>query len=108
MNEQKRVVYSIEVGDLQAVAKQELGRRLTPKEARAVERTLDDCLAWYDAVAYAISARVGLDAASKPRRTRAARATGAPLALRHRPAAHKPARRGEDARGVRGTRKNSA
>ncbi|MEO0067938.1 MAG: hypothetical protein ABIK23_02245 [candidate division WOR-3 bacterium] len=51
----KKVVYSLNVDDLQMVAKDCLNRRLTPDEINAIERKLDDFIDWYEAIQAAIN-----------------------------------------------------
>lgn len=54
MKSNKRVVYSINVADIQTVAQEELGRRLTDDELKRIEDNLGDYIRWYDAIASAI------------------------------------------------------
>lgn len=58
MKNNERVVYSINVEDLQTVAEEELGRKLTPTEIGLVENKLGDFVDWYEAVVSAIEASV--------------------------------------------------
>lgn len=51
MNTKARIVYSINVEDLQTVAEQELGRELTDEEIKIVEERLGDYIDWYGAIA---------------------------------------------------------
>ncbi len=55
MNPRDRVVYSINVEDLQNVAKQELARELTDEEIKIVEERLGDYIDWYGAIALTLS-----------------------------------------------------
>jgi hypothetical protein len=55
MKSKNRIVYSIDVEDLQNVANQELDRELTDKEIEFVENRLDDFIDWYGAIASAIN-----------------------------------------------------
>ena len=48
------IVYSINVGDLQTVAKQELARTLTPKELALVADKVGDYIDWQGVIAAAI------------------------------------------------------
>jgi len=55
MKTKDRIVYSINVEDLQTVADQELYRKLTGKEIEFVEEHLGDYVDWYGAIASAIN-----------------------------------------------------
>ena len=50
MDVKEKVVYSINVEDIQIVAEQELDRRLSPEEVRIVEDKIGDYINWYDAI----------------------------------------------------------
>lgn len=63
----ERVVYSVNVEDVQHVASEQLGRTLKPSEVRAVENRLGDHVDWYGAIEAAVQ-----DTVSRPRRRRAA------------------------------------
>jgi hypothetical protein len=55
MTTRKRIVYSINVEDLQNVAEQELERELTDEEIKIVEERLGDYIDWYGAIALILS-----------------------------------------------------
>jgi hypothetical protein len=55
MKTKNRIVYSINVDDLQNVADQELDRELTDKEIEFVENRLGDYIDRYEAIASAIN-----------------------------------------------------
>lgn len=55
MKSKRRIVFSINVEDIQNVADQELDRGLTDKELEFVESRLDKYIDWYGAIASAIS-----------------------------------------------------
>lgn len=55
MKTKERIVYSINVEDLQMVADQELDRKLTEKEIKFVEDRLGDHVDWYGAITSAIN-----------------------------------------------------
>ena len=59
-----RVVYSINVQDLQNVAHQELSRGLTRAEVRTIEHTLGGFIDWYGAIEAAIHCGVRASKAS--------------------------------------------
>lgn len=45
-----KIIYSINFEDVQNVAEQELGRKLTKKELLIVEAKLGDYIDWYEAI----------------------------------------------------------
>jgi hypothetical protein len=47
---ENRVVYSIDVEDLQNVANEEIGRDLTQDEVSKIENKLDDYFDWYGTI----------------------------------------------------------
>ena len=51
MSKKSKVIYSINVEDLQTVAEQELDRELTDEEIKNVEKRLGDYIDWYGAIA---------------------------------------------------------
>ena len=51
MNKKSKVIYSINIEDLQTVAEQELERELTDEEIKDVEKRLGDYIDWYGAIA---------------------------------------------------------
>ena len=51
----ERVVYSLNVEDLQTVANEELSRDLTEEEIKIVEENLGDYISWYQAIYLAIT-----------------------------------------------------
>lgn len=50
----KKIIYSINIEDVQNVAEQELDRKLTEEELRLVEDRLGDYVGWYEAILHAI------------------------------------------------------
>jgi len=53
--ERERVVYSLNVEDIQSLAMQEIDRELTAEEIQKVEERLDHYIDWYQAIDSAIS-----------------------------------------------------
>lgn len=53
MNKNK-IIYSINIEDIQTVAEQELERKLTAKELKLVEGKVGDHINWYEAILNAI------------------------------------------------------
>lgn len=54
MIDQEKIIYSINIEDIQTIAKQELDRKLTEEELRLVEDKLGDYVGWYEAILQAI------------------------------------------------------
>ncbi len=50
-----KIVYSINVEDIQNVAEEQLGRELTEKEVNFVEDRLGDHIDWYDSICIALN-----------------------------------------------------
>lgn len=50
MNSDERVVYSLNVRDIQAVAEERLGRHLSENELKIVEDNLGNYVQWYDII----------------------------------------------------------
>ena len=55
MKSRNRIVYSIDIEDLQRVADEELDRTLTDKEIEFIENRLGEYIDWYGAIASAIN-----------------------------------------------------
>ena len=51
----EKIIYSINIEDVQNVAEEELERKLTAKELRLVEDKIGDYLSWYEAILNAIN-----------------------------------------------------
>lgn len=50
----ERIIYSLNVEDIQRVANDELARDLTADEIKMVEEKVGDYISWYDAIALVI------------------------------------------------------
>ena len=50
-----KIVYSINIEDVQNVAEQELGRELNKKELKIIEDKIGDYIDWYEAINTAIT-----------------------------------------------------
>ena len=50
-----KCIYQLTIEDLQNVAEEELGRELTEKEIKIVEKEVAENIPWYDVIATAIS-----------------------------------------------------
>lgn len=53
-----KIIYSINIEDVQNVAEEELGRKLTKKELKIIEDKLGDYIDWYSAIDTAIQNEV--------------------------------------------------
>jgi len=51
----EKIIYSINIEDIQNVAEQELERKLTAKELRLVEDKVGNYINWYEAILNAIN-----------------------------------------------------
>ena len=49
-----KIIYSINIEDVQNVAEEEHGRKLNKKELKIIEDKIGDYIAWYDALDMAI------------------------------------------------------
>jgi len=52
--DREKIIYSINIGDVQNVADQELVRELTEDELKIVENKLGNYIDWYSSIATAI------------------------------------------------------
>ena len=52
-----KIIYSLNIEDIQTVAKEELDRELTDEEIALVEDTVGDYIKWYDAIHFAIKVK---------------------------------------------------
>jgi len=50
MIDTSRIIYSLNIEDVQNVAEEELGRELTEKELKIVEDKVGDYIDWYSAI----------------------------------------------------------
>lgn len=58
MKNSERIVYSLNVEDIQTVAEDILDRKLTKKEIALVEDSLGDYIHWYDVIEFAIRGHI--------------------------------------------------
>jgi hypothetical protein len=58
MNDSERIVYSLNVEDMQKVAEEVLERKLTKKEISVVEDSIGDYIDWFDAIEFAIKEHI--------------------------------------------------
>ncbi|MFO7725582.1 MAG: hypothetical protein R6V45_08550 [Oceanipulchritudo sp.] len=56
-----KIIYSINIEDVQNVANQELGRSLNEKELKIVEDKIGEQIDWFEAIALAISFHIEQD-----------------------------------------------
>lgn len=50
MSDTAKIIYSINIEDIQNVAEEELGRKLSKKELKIVEDKVGDYIDWYGAI----------------------------------------------------------
>jgi hypothetical protein len=56
MNTDKNsIIYSLTIEDIQTVAGQELGRKLSPKEIEDIKESIAEKITWFDAISDSIS-----------------------------------------------------
>lgn len=58
MNNPNKIVYSLNVEDVQNVAQETFGRKLTEKEISLVQETVGDYIDWFGAIEYAIHKQI--------------------------------------------------
>jgi hypothetical protein len=63
MNRNK-IIYSLNVENIQTVALEEIGRELTDKEIQMIIEPIGDYIKWYEAISYAIQDKIKPDIAS--------------------------------------------
>ncbi|MFW6227630.1 MAG: hypothetical protein ACOC31_05955 [Bacteroidota bacterium] len=56
-----KIIYSLDIDDIQRVAEQEIDRRLKPEEIDALEEGIAKNLNWYEAIAIAIMEKIPND-----------------------------------------------
>jgi len=54
MIDTSRIIYSLNIEDVQTVAEEEIGRELSEKELEIVEDKLGDYIDWYSAIDFTI------------------------------------------------------
>ncbi len=50
----EEIIYSLNINDVQTVAKEEIERTLSKKEIRIIKKFIENNISWYDAIADAI------------------------------------------------------
>ncbi len=58
MKNKNRIIYSLNVEDIQTVAQDELDRELTEDEIKEVSALVGEYIDWYDAILQAINAAI--------------------------------------------------
>jgi ADP-dependent phosphofructokinase/glucokinase len=56
----KRIIYSLNVGDIQHVAQEELERKLSDQELQEVIDRIGDYVNWYDSIEMAIHDKINI------------------------------------------------
>jgi len=54
-----KIIYSLNIEDVQNVAEEELGRSLTKKELKIVEDKVGDYIDWHEAISLALNDAIG-------------------------------------------------
>jgi len=65
MNTTNQILYSINVEDVQQVARRELGRELTAAEIKVVEDNIGDQFDWFGAIANVLDQHIALHETAK-------------------------------------------
>ena len=60
-----KIIYSINIEDVQNVAEEEIGRKLSKKELEIIEDKIGDYIDWYGAIDFAIQNNLRLRQKSK-------------------------------------------
>lgn len=60
MFDRNEIVYSINIEDIQTVAINELGRKLTEDEIEKIKNLISEKVNWYDAILYSIIENEGI------------------------------------------------
>lgn len=55
-----KIIYSINSEDVQNVAEQEFGRKLTEKELKVIQNKIGDYIDWYEAINTAITNNIAI------------------------------------------------
>lgn len=65
MVDTSKVIYSINIEDVQTVAEEKLGRKLNRKELKIVEDKIGDYIDWYEAITLALNEAINIQKKSK-------------------------------------------
>ncbi|MEW6740247.1 MAG: hypothetical protein ACOYU2_10770 [Nitrospirota bacterium] len=60
MIDTSKIIYSINIEDVQTVAEEELGRKLNRNELKIVEDKIGDYIDWHEAILAAINENISL------------------------------------------------
>lgn len=60
-NNLKTIIYSINIEDIQNVAENEFGKKLTIEQLKILENKIGDYFNWYDTIEYAIEKELELE-----------------------------------------------
>ncbi|MCG3155458.1 MAG: hypothetical protein DKINENOH_02064 [bacterium] len=58
MKKKDDIIYSLNIDDVQTVAMEEIGRKLSLSEIKSIEDLICDNINWYDAILDAINAKI--------------------------------------------------
>jgi len=53
-----KIIYSLNVEDIQTVALQEIERNLSPEEIEKIKKSIADNINWYDAIVNSINEKI--------------------------------------------------
>ena len=53
-----KIIYSLNVEDIQTVALEEIERNLSPEEIEKIKKSITDRINWYDAIANSINEKI--------------------------------------------------
>ncbi len=56
-----KIIYAVNIADVQEVAQEELGRTLTDRQLKVAEDKIGDQFNWYEAIASVISMHIAQD-----------------------------------------------
>jgi len=60
MSDTSKVIYSINIDDVQTVAREEFGRKLNARELQIVENKIGDYIDWYEAILETIKQNISV------------------------------------------------
>ncbi len=58
MKDKDDIIYSLSIEDIQTVALEEIGRKLTAKEIEKIKDSVAENINWYDAILDSINAKI--------------------------------------------------
>jgi hypothetical protein len=55
MTNPNKIIYSINMEDVQNVSEEELGRKLNSRELKIIEDKIGNCIDWYESILFTIT-----------------------------------------------------